>query len=91
MARRPPPPSIDHPTLEYFAFRGPHRVATGSLAPAGLAGVVFAPTPGRRLTWVIWPSTQTAPSRPTHWEMARAICRTGAGADGEVSRAMPRP
>ena len=49
MARRPPPPSIDHPTLEYFAYRGPHRVATGSLAPAGLPGVVFAPTSGRRL------------------------------------------
>jgi dienelactone hydrolase len=47
MARRPPP-NIDHPTLEYFAYRGPHRVATGRLAPAGLPGVVFAPTSGRR-------------------------------------------
>lgn len=46
---KPPPPSITRPTLEYFAYRGPHRVATGSLAPAGMHGVVFAPTSGRRL------------------------------------------
>ena len=44
--------------------------------------------PGRRLTWAIWPSTHTAPSRSTQPEIAFAICRTGAGACGEVSRAM---
>lgn len=48
MARRPAP-SIKRPTLEYFRYRGPHRVATGDLAPAGLPGLVFAPTSGRRL------------------------------------------
>ena len=44
-----PPPSINRPTLEYFSYRGPHRVATGDLAPAGLPGLVFTPTSGRRL------------------------------------------
>ena len=47
MAKRQPP-SIKRPTLEYFTFRGPHRVAIGDLAPAGLPGLVFAPTSGRR-------------------------------------------
>ena len=42
-------PSIKRPTLEYFAFRGPNRVATGDLAAAGMPGLVFAPTSGRRL------------------------------------------
>ena len=45
-------------------------------------------SPGRRLTWATWPSTHTAPSRSTQPEIALAICRTGAGACGEVSRAM---
>jgi 4-hydroxy-3-methylbut-2-enyl diphosphate reductase len=44
--------------------------------------------PGRRLTWATWPSTQTAPSRSTQPAIAFAICRTGAGDSGEVSRAM---
>lgn len=48
MAKRQPP-SIKRPTLEYFAFRGPHRVAVGDLKPAGLPGLVFTPTSGRRL------------------------------------------
>ncbi len=48
MAKRPPP-SITRPTLEYFAYRGPHRVAVGDLAPAGMPGLVFTPTSGRRL------------------------------------------
>ena len=48
MAKKPAP-SIKRPTLEYFAYRGPHRVAVGDLAPAGLPGLVFAPTSGRRL------------------------------------------
>ncbi len=42
-------PSIQRPTLEYFAYRGPHRVAIGDLAAAGMPGLVFAPTSGRRL------------------------------------------
>ena len=41
-------PSIKRPTLEYFAYRGPHRVAVGDLAPAGMPGLVFTPTSGRR-------------------------------------------
>ena len=48
MAKRQPP-SIKSPTLEYFAYRGPHRVAIGDLAPAGMPGLIFAPTSGRRL------------------------------------------
>ncbi len=44
-----PPPSITRPTLPYFAYRGPHKVATGDLAPAGMPGVVFAPASGKRL------------------------------------------
>ena len=46
------------------------------------------PTPGRRLTWATWPSTQTAPSRSTQLAIAVAIWRTGAGDWGEVSSAM---
>jgi dienelactone hydrolase len=46
---KPPPPGINHPTLPYFAYRGPHKIATGDLRPAGMPGVVFAPTSGRRL------------------------------------------
>ncbi len=63
---------------------------TGTEMSAAESRIVMntVPTPGLRLIWVICPSTHTAPSRPTHWEMARAICRTGAGAVGEVSRAM---
>jgi 4-hydroxy-3-methylbut-2-enyl diphosphate reductase len=44
--------------------------------------------PGRRLTWATWPSTHTAPSRSTQPAIALAICRTGAGDSGDVSRAM---
>jgi len=44
-----PPPSIKNPTLEYFAYRGPNRVAIGDLAPAGMPGLIFTPTSGRRL------------------------------------------
>ncbi len=44
-----PPPSIDRPTLEYFAYRGPNRVAVGDLAPAGMPGLIFTPTSGRKL------------------------------------------
>jgi len=46
---RATPPSIKQPTLEYFAYRGPNRVAIGDLAPAGLPGLIFSPTSGRRL------------------------------------------
>lgn len=48
MAKKPIP-SVKRPTLEYFAYRGPHRVATGDLAAAGMPGLVFTPTSGRRL------------------------------------------
>ncbi len=48
MARKPPP-SIDRPSFEYFTYKGPHRVAVGDLAPAGLPGLVFTPSSGRRL------------------------------------------
>lgn len=43
------PPSINRPTFEYFTYKGPHRVAVGDLAPAGLPGLVFTPSSGRRL------------------------------------------
>ena len=43
------PVSIDRPSLEYLAHRGPHRVAAGNLADAGMPGLVFAPTSGRGL------------------------------------------
>lgn len=46
---KPPPPSIKNPTLEYFSYRGPNRVAIGDLAPAGMPGLIFTPTSGRRL------------------------------------------
>ena len=36
--------------------------------------------PGRRLTWVTWPSTQIAPRRSTQPAIAVATWRTGAGA-----------
>ncbi|WP_188941760.1 dienelactone hydrolase family protein [Nakamurella endophytica] len=42
-------PSIDRPTLDYFEFRGPHRVAGGRLETAGMPGLVFAPASGRDL------------------------------------------
>ncbi len=45
-------------------------------------------SPGRRLTWATWPSTQTAPRRSTQPEIAFAIDRTGAGDSGEVCMAM---
>ena len=45
-------------------------------------------SPGRRLTWAIWPSTHTTPSRSTYCATRLAICRTGAGDCAEVSRAM---
>lgn len=48
MAKQPPP-TIDRPTFEYFTYKGPHRVAVGDLAPAGLPGLVFTPSSGRRL------------------------------------------
>ncbi len=42
-------PSVQRPTLEYFAYHGPHRVAIGDLSAAGMPGLVFTPTSGRRL------------------------------------------
>lgn len=48
MAKQPPP-TINRPTFEYFTYKGPHRVAVGDLAPAGLPGLVFTPSSGRRL------------------------------------------
>lgn len=38
---------IDRPSMDYLAHLGPHRVASGSLSPAGLPGLVFAPIAGR--------------------------------------------
>jgi dienelactone hydrolase len=38
---------IDRPSMDYLAHFGPHRVASGSLVPAGLPGLVFAPVAGR--------------------------------------------
>ena len=38
---------IDRPSLDYLAHLGPHRVASGSLVPAGMPGLVFAPVAGR--------------------------------------------
>ncbi len=43
------PPSIDRPTLDYLAYRGPHRVAVGRLDPSGIPGTVVAPSYGRAL------------------------------------------
>jgi pimeloyl-ACP methyl ester carboxylesterase len=76
MAKRQPP-SIKRPTLEYFAFRGPHRVAVGDLKPAGLPGLVFTPTSGRRL-----PIIAVAPN--TH----RSVFSSHQGLALDLSRAM---
>ncbi|MTD14360.1 alpha/beta hydrolase [Nakamurella sp. YIM 132087] len=46
---RTPAPSISRPSLEYFDFKGPHRVASGRLDRAGLRGVVYTPVFGRGL------------------------------------------
>src|SRR4051812_4078562 len=43
------PISVDRPSLEYLAHRGPHRIAVGNLADGGLPGLVFAPVSGRGL------------------------------------------
>lgn len=43
------PIGIDRPSLEYLGHRGPHRVAAGNLAAAGMPGLVFAPVSGRKL------------------------------------------
>jgi dienelactone hydrolase len=42
-------PSVDKPTLEYLSHPGPHRIASGDLASAGIPGSVFAPVTGRDL------------------------------------------
>lgn len=41
--------SIHRPSLEYLAFRGPHRISAGRTDQAGLPGVVYAPVFGRAL------------------------------------------
>lgn len=41
--------SSDAPRMNYLGHLGPHRIASGDLAPAGLPGMVFAPTTGRDL------------------------------------------
>ena len=43
--------------------------------------------PGRRVIWVICPSTQTLPSRSIHWESLRATVRTGQGDSAELAGA----
>ncbi|MDQ6656882.1 MAG: dienelactone hydrolase family protein [Actinomycetota bacterium] len=42
-------PTVQSPTLEYLSHLGPHRIASGDLAAAGIPGVVYAPTSGRDL------------------------------------------
>lgn len=44
---------VDRPSLEYVAHRGPHRVAAGNLADAGLPGLIFAPVAGRGLPIIV--------------------------------------
>ena len=46
------------------------------------------PAPGRRDSWVICPSTHTAPSRSIHPPISRDTSPTGSGASGDVLRAM---
>ena len=46
------------------------------------------PSPGRRLTWATWPSTQTAPSRSTQPRDGLGDLPHRRGRRGEVSRAM---
>jgi len=45
---------------------------------------------GRRVSWVIWPSTQTEPSRWIQAPMCWEITRTGTGCSGEVCSAIAR-
>lgn len=42
-------PSVERPTLEYLSHYGPHPIASGDLSAAGIPGMVFAPTSGRKL------------------------------------------
>lgn len=50
MAAAPTTPSaLHHPTFEYVSHRGPHRIASGVLDPAGVPGYVYAPVSGRDL------------------------------------------
>jgi len=46
---RKPLVGIGRPSMEYLAHRGPHRVAVGNLADAGMPGLIFAPVAGRGL------------------------------------------
>ncbi len=46
------------------------------------------PAPGRRESWVICPSTQTAPSRSIHPPISRETSPTGSGASADVLRAI---
>src|SRR4051794_19765794 len=69
--------------------RGRAQVTGTEMSAAEARSVMkTVPTPGRLLTWAIWPSTHTAPRRSIQPEIASATWRTGAGASGEVSRAM---
>ena len=43
--------------------------------------------PGRRLIWVICPSTQMLPSRSIHWATFAATERTGYGCSAELAGA----
>src|SRR5512146_1238883 len=42
-------------------------------------------TPGRRVSWATWPSTQISPSRAIHSPIRIATTRTGTGDSAEVS------
>lgn len=48
------------------------------------------PAPGRRDSWVICPSTHTAPSRSIQPPINRETSPTGRGASGVVFKAMRR-
>ncbi|MDH6440298.1 hypothetical protein M2158_008839 [Streptomyces sp. SAI-144] len=48
------------------------------------------PAPGRRDSWVIWPSTHTAPRRSIQPPIRRDTSPTGRGASGVEFTAMPR-
>lgn len=56
-------PSIEHPTIDYVAHRGPHRVATGDLMSAGLPGVVCTPVSGHDLPAVAFGHGWLQPAR----------------------------
>lgn len=55
--------SVERPSLEYLAHRGPHEVVAGDLDPIGLPGLVFAPDTGPRLPTVVLAHGYLQPAR----------------------------